>query len=82
LAISGKFARPSSEQQDAHCLSSFAISALLFDPPQHPQQEEWEKNPGGKAAHIEDETKFLLDIMHSQSHTMLTMTRLLWKIST
>ena len=45
------------------------------------QQEEWKKNPGGKAAHIEDETKFLLDIMHSQSHTMLTMTRLLWKIS-
>jgi len=27
------------------------------------QQAEWTRNPGGKAAHIQDETKFLVDLM-------------------
>jgi hypothetical protein len=59
----------------------FCYQRSALRSPTASQQEEWKKNPGGKAAHIEDETKFLLDIMHSKSHTMLTMTRLLWKIS-
>jgi hypothetical protein len=81
LAISGKFASPSSEQRDAHCSSSFAISAVLFDPPQHRNKKSGKKILEVKLHTSRTRQSFCLTLC-SVAHTpMLTMTRLLWKIS-